>query len=160
MKNLDIKKRFHSKYRVQPDSGCWNWIGGVDKVGYGRIWDMRVKGNSNYAHRVSYELHYADPGDMLVCHKCDNRKCVNPEHFFLGTRKDNMDDKVEKNRQSMGEYSGRNKLTDAQVISIYSLCDTELTQKEIGIMFKIDASCVSDIKNHKSWKHVTGKVQS
>lgn len=76
-------------------NGCWEFTGAL-RSGYGAIkYNSKVCGT----HRVSYELNYGlIPNNMLVCHKCDNRKCINPDHLFLGTHKDNMQDCLSKGR--------------------------------------------------------------
>lgn len=88
-------KRFFEKV-VKTDT-CWNWTAAIrGKSGYGC---MKYQGRVIDAHRISWMLHKGDiPKDKLVCHTCDNRKCVNPEHLFLGSYKDNMQDCISKNR--------------------------------------------------------------
>lgn len=79
-----------------PNTGCFNWTKGKDKDGYGKI---RYNNQHMRTHRVMYLLHYGvNPDKLLVCHKCDNPSCINPEHLFLGTPKTNMEDKVSKGR--------------------------------------------------------------
>lgn len=97
-------------------SRCWEWKSGFSQNGYGNV---KLLNKTRYTHRVSYELAFGDiPNGLYVLHHCDNRKCVNPSHLFLGTARDNSDDKVYKNRQPRGETNGRCKLSDEQVAEI------------------------------------------
>jgi predicted XRE-type DNA-binding protein len=92
---------------------------------------------------------------MCVCHKCDNRKCVNPNHLFIGSYSDNTNDMFNKNRQPdrSGELNGSSKLTKAQVDEIRSLFKTgNYMQKQLAVMFNIDKSMISCIVNNKYWK--------
>lgn len=88
---------FHGKYIPEPNSGCWLWTAGVGIGGYGRLWCGA--GLTRYAHRFSYELAFGPvPSGMFVCHRCDTPACVNPDHLFLGTHRDNMRDMQQKGR--------------------------------------------------------------
>jgi predicted XRE-type DNA-binding protein len=105
---------------------------------------------------------------MCVCHRCDNPKCVNPEHLFLGTPKDNITDRKSKNRQAKGSQIGNSKLNEANVLEIKRLlAETNLTQEEIAKLFGVDGvacaqrnqATISNIKKGKKWAHVLGASQ-
>lgn len=106
-----IEKRFWAKVEIIPFHPCWEWTA-AKKDGYGRF---QTKG---YAHRYSWQLHFGDiPKGLFVCHKCDNPSCVNPDHLFLGTVKENNSDMRQKGRGSMPpKMGGWNKKTFDQSI--------------------------------------------
>lgn len=99
------EKRFWEKVvKGRNKKDCWLWEGAVFNTGYGKI---RRENKIKLAHRISWELHFGHiPEGMCVCHKCDVPLCVNPGHLFLGTQKDNIQDKVNKGRQAKGDRSG------------------------------------------------------
>jgi len=96
-----VKARFSSKVEKSSDPlGCWTWAGAKNLQGYGEFFLFRKGSRSHHglAHRVAWEMFRGPIGDMFVLHKCDTPACVNPEHLFLGTQKDNMRDALAKGR--------------------------------------------------------------
>jgi hypothetical protein len=142
------KKIFESNFEKQ--NGCWEWKGRINDGGYGRI------GTKKLAHRESYQYTYGKiPKGKQVCHTCDNRKCVNPAHLFLGSIKDNMADKVQKNRQAKGSQIGTSKLTEEIVLEIRKMRISGKEYQEIADKFNIGWDLVRCICKDKVWKHVS-----
>ena len=140
--------------RVRKTEGCWEWVGGKDKNGYG-VFKGEVAGVLfNRAHRYSYALH---TGDLLIdrqaLHSCDNPSCVNPAHLSSGTNADNMRDKSLKGRSRVlkGESCGRAVLTEVQAISILN---DPRPYSQIAAENNITVSTVGDIKRRNSWRHL------
>lgn len=148
--------RFEAKYIPEPNSGCWLWTAGVDSSGYGTfIYDGRTLG----AHRVSFMLHRGViPGGLLVCHTCDVRVCVNPNHLFLGTIQDNIDDRDRKGRHPRlrGNAGTNSKLTEDQVIEILEKHDGKVnTIYTLGVEYKVHPTTIHLILKGRNWSHVT-----
>lgn len=139
--------RFWSKVDVKHKSKCWEWKASL-RNGYGKL-IYRYKTIS--AHRIAWQLTHGEIGDYHVLHKCDNPLCCNPNHLFLGTNKDNVDDMIKKRRHPYGEKVGSSKLKESDVIDIIK---SEDTYKEISEKYNISRSYVSDIKARRYWKHL------
>ena len=127
--------------RLHPEM-CWPWIGAGKGNGYGHT-------SRGQAHRVSYELFVGPvPEGMDVCHKCDNRACVNPDHLFLGTRAENMADMKAKGR---GAGGCRKHLREHQIQEIRRRLAVGVPQSEIARAMNINRGTVSAIKQGKSY---------
>lgn len=105
--------------------GCWLWSSSLDSTGYGVAF-LKPFPKAMKAHRVAWTLINGEiPRGLLVCHKCDIPACVNPEHLFLGTYKDNIQDSISKGRFAYGLNNGRSKLSEIDVMEIRRRCLTE-----------------------------------
>jgi hypothetical protein len=138
---------FRSKIRVNRKTGCWNWTGSIRDDGYGRF----SYDNDKFwtAHRFMMEMTGHNIDGWMVLHKCDNRKCVNPAHLYLGTHQDNMRDMV-KSGNGKGERSGKTKLTQVDVDWIREY-HREFSRARMAKVLGISKQSVSQIVNHKSW---------
>ena len=135
-----LAERFWEK--VEKSAGCWNWIAGKHRDGYGHL---KIKGKMELAHRVVIELEGADiPSGLCVCHSCDNPACVNPDHLFFGTHQDNMHDRDKKDRQ------GATKLTRDEADCIRR-CKGRITQQRLGEIFGVTQTNISAIHTGKTW---------
>lgn len=148
--------RFLTHVQTGPD--CWEWTGAGNTAGYGVF--RGSLGISAHAHRAAYRLFVGDiPAGLLVCHHCDNRRCVRPDHLFLGTALDNMRDAQAKGRMARGERNGwatqparmprgrsRRRLTNRQVGEVRAMLGEGLPGSEIARTFGVDTSTVSRIK--------------
>ena len=148
-----IKERFHTRYSVQP-SGCWDWVGKCYPNGYG---SLQINYKSCLAHRVSWELYRSPiPEGHVVCHGCDNRRCVNPDHLFLGTQKENVDDMMRKkrNKPPRGVRSGKTHLTESDVKRIRARAAAGELQKDIAHDHGLSSKQISVIVARKQWAHI------
>lgn len=102
---MTIPQRLLNRINTNGENGCWIWTGPKHDWGYGL--DPGAKKGTRRVHRIIYELRFGKvPSGLFVCHHCDNPPCVNPDHLFLGTAKDNSSDMVKKGRSVAGTKNG------------------------------------------------------
>lgn len=154
---------FESRYIKGDINKCWEWKGWKNKAGYGYF---SFDGLKHAAHRHAYILKNGLTADgLMICHKCDNPSCVNPDHLFAGTNGDNVRDAYSKNRrkpvpvESMprGNSCHLSKLTERDVIKIKQLIQDGKGNTEIAKIYNVVHQTISCIRNNKTWKHITGE---
>jgi len=151
---IPIEVRFWSKVKMGKLNECWEWQGAVASNGYGNL-KKSFSNNSINSHRISWELHKGKiPKELHVLHKCDNKLCVNPNHLYLGTNKDNMRDKAERNFNIKGEKNHSAKYTNKDILKIRGLYKNGVKQIDIAKIFNTKQGAISDIVNRKVWKHI------
>ncbi len=137
-----------------PSCGCWIWGGTIQKRdGYGVF--ATKPGKQVKAHRYVYELFGNKiPSGAHLLHRCDNRKCVNPDHMFIGTNRENTADRVAKGRSAHGVKSAKAKLTPDAVTEIRRLLAAGESMSSVARLFGVTAQSIFLIKRGDTWKSV------
>lgn len=153
-------KRFWEKVIVGDENSCWIWVGSLYRSGgYGRIsFNSKTEKGIYRASRVSYFLRNGiDPAEKLVCHKCDNPICVNPNHLFLGTPTDNILDRESKGRGSKNENTNRNKLTKSNIPDIIMMyVDKKMSKDNIAAFFRVSKHTINHVLWGNTWSNISG----
>lgn len=162
-------KRFWSRVKKgETENDCWLWLGQISKHGYGVMWCNRKQ---RKASRISWTINNGKiQNDLCVLHKCDNRKCCNPSHLFLGTKSDNAKDRHLKGREARGDRSGlrlhperapigeRNSHAKLREQDIYKIIELRKNHKylwtELSEMFCVCRQTIMDAFYGKTWKHI------
>ena len=152
-----LKKKLRHVQRDVLDTPCWEWQGGKDKAGYGRIHVKRhcerKTGRNFFSHRIVYMVFtgaYIEPEEYIL-HQCHNRVCCNPDHFLLGDHQENMDD-LHDSRRVAGEKNSNSKLKEEEVWEILCLYHDEgYSMREISEEYGVARGTISDIVYGRTW---------
>ena len=140
---------------VRKRESCWEWTGAKTGAGYGQL---RTGGITENAHRIAWEIanNKPVPSGLFVCHHCDNRSCVRPEHLFVGTCKENAEDMMRKGRHVIGigprgSEVAVSKLTTEDVLEIRRLCEARVSQPATAKKFGVSTTVINNIAHRKAW---------
>lgn len=150
MSTKTAAQRITERAERQP-SGCLHWTGYIGNHGYGVL---GVNGKNRLVHRLAFEMANGPiPAGRLVCHRCDNRRCMEPEHLFLGSIADNNADMRAKGRgvTLFGSRNGRARITESDVVAIRAASGTS---DVVAARFGVSPSTIRHIRQGKQWKHV------
>lgn len=178
LSRLTDAERFFNLVMPEPNSGCWLWYANTYPLGYGCF---KYKGRTVRAHRWAYN-HFVGPipEGIYVCHRCDIKCCVNPDHLFLGTHADNTADMVRKGRHSwakdreramagirkacevqrqtgsraVGERMPNAKFVEAEIKDVRLLSKSGWSNSQIARKFGVSRPAIWAIVNNRAWKHV------
>lgn len=169
-----VKERLMSNIKVNEATGCWEWQKGKGHWGYGSTY---YKGRGMHTHRLSYIIFKGEiEDDLFVLHHCDNPPCVNPDHLYTGTPKDNSRDMMDRGRHprtggkgdrhgrrtkpeawkdfNLGSRNPKAKIREEQVKEIILLKQSGMSTKDLSQMFDLDKSQINRICNRTNWGHV------
>lgn len=142
-------------------SGCWEWLGDLHPNGYGYTTEYETR-KRTHVHRLSFKIFKENiPKGLYVCHHCDNRKCINPDHLFIGTAKENMQDAKIKGRMDhvklyavKGEKNPNSKIKEDDVINIRKEISEGKRCTVLAREYGLSSTVIYKIRDRESWKHV------
>lgn len=146
-----IEERFWEKVERRGPQDCWPWKASTFRTGYGKF---TVRGKAEGAHRVAYHLRKGMIAvGLQVCHRCDNRLCVNPAHLFLGTAADNMADRDRKGRNARGAHHPSAKLRE-HVSGVLELAAQGVSYRAIARQFGVSHSAIGQVVRRETWRDI------
>lgn len=151
---------FHNSYRKEP-TGCWLWTKSLQTNGYGKF---AIAANKHaLAHRLSYLIYHGDlPTGLDVCHRCDVRACVNPDHLFLGSRQENIEDASVKGRLRGGGRRGEDhhaaKLSERDIPEIIRAIRSGMSKEQCARQYGVSGCLIGFIVRGQAWKHVPREI--
>ncbi len=158
-KPVDPRDQLYRRIDVNAVTHCWNWTGSLTVKGYGQFKNKKFGPNLMAASRASWLIHNGPISKgLFVCHKCDNRKCVNPDHLFLGTQKQNMEDCVAKVRINRGERRPQSKLTELDVREMRGLRRLGWSWEKLMVKYDVSKNCVRSATIGQTWAHIDTPV--
>jgi hypothetical protein len=135
----------------RPPIGCWEWTASRTSLGYGKIGTTRSVWE--FAHRIMWMLvHGPIPDGHIICHRCDNPPCVNPDHLFLGSHLDNFRDSQSKKRHAHGERHGGAKLSEAEAQQI--LADPTAVGRHLAKAHNVSPATICLLRKRETWRHL------
>jgi len=154
LKYLNEFDYYLHKVDLGSPSACWLWIGSLKDCGHGAWNFLSYKKGTKIASRETYRLFKGEPGALYVCHACGNASCCNPNHLYLGTAKENQNDRVKHNTSNRGSRCGTAKLNEDQVIKIKKLIKNKIKLVDIAAVFNVSESTIKAIKQNRNWAHI------
>ena len=164
---MPLTERLEARRVINTETGCWEWQGNLNRKGYGTI---SYRNRLVTVHRAAAHAYLGVPlrSPLHVLHRCDNRRCFNPEHLFLGTNLDNVRDRDRKHRRTpirgrpapgliplVGEANAASRLTTEDVRLIFSMLQAGDTQQSIADRFGVSRHCISHISRGDRWRHLS-----
>lgn len=150
---IDHLAKFEARIERITETGCWIWTGSLIGKGYAQMPSGRRLLGITHAHRYSYMKFVGEvPEGMQVCHRCDIACCVNPNHLFLGTNQDNVDDMMRKGRHGKGGASGeRNGIAKLTLEQVKSIRESNDSHSQLALKFGLHPKSIARIRAKRCW---------